>query len=198
MPTTWDQKGAYATVAPNIYGTPERIQGRVRQIVVAFTVMSLPMLIFSGLLLGLIFCYRVEENKFASDDLQFDDHDYSSAYFVRLSATTLITVASWSSTLAPILVGCAITLTSYPVARALLTASERRDAARLPTPFQLSLMVGMISSGSFLALWNWLVYTFGWKGKREAQAGVLKKLTVTLILGLTMRYAYPVPKHGRT
>lgn len=154
------------------------MQGRIQEILIAFTIMTLPMLIFSGLLLGLVFHYRITQNYFTSSDLAFDSNQNDpNVYFVRISATTLTTVASWSSTIAPILVGFGVALVSYPVAKGLLTASENHEVAKLPTPFQLSLIVRMISSGSFSALWSWLMYSFGWRGRREHQGPAIKSLT---------------------
>lgn len=79
-----------------------RMGGRYLEILLSFLVMTIPMLAFSALLLGLIYRYRIVRNPFPSDNLRFDGgQDDSTAFYVRLSATTLITVASWSSTLAP-------------------------------------------------------------------------------------------------
>lgn len=164
------------------------MQGRIQEILIAFAVMTLPMLIFSGLLLGLVFHYRITQNDFTSGDLAFDSNQNDpNVYFVRISATTLTTVASWSSTIAPILVGFGVALVSYPVAKGLLTASENHDVAQLPTPFQLSLIVRMISSGSFSALWSWLMYSIGWRGRRERQGRAIKSLTTILTLAIFLR-----------
>jgi hypothetical protein len=161
-----------------------RIGGRVREIVVAFLVMTVPMTIFSGLLLGLIFYYRIIQNEFAFSNLAFDSgHNDAGYIFVRLSATTLIVIASWSSTIAPILVGFAVTLISYPVARGILSASEKSHVAGLPTPYQLTLMLRMLSSASPSSLWGWLQYHFGWSGKRTAHCTPIKILTSILVLG---------------
>lgn len=183
-----DKGMSYTSIAPVSHGPPKRIHGRVREILFAFAAMTLPMIIFTGLLLGLIFHLRITQNEFASKDLAFDfDKDQSSAYFVRISATTLVTVASWSSTIAPILVGFAISLVSFPVAKGLMTASAKTDTTQLPTPFQLSLIIRMISSGSYSAIWDWLNYTLGWRGRREKQARSLRSLTTILILGILLR-----------
>ena len=166
MPVHTDKRGAYSNVAfiPHEVGQQEQrhqIQGRVRQIIIAFAVMVLPMLFLSALLLGLIFFHRVPPNVYyVPDDLGLEQ-DYSNAYLVNFSATTLVTVASWSSTVSPVLIGFAITLASYPTAKDLLTASNLRDTAHLPTPFQFSLIVNAMSSSPFTLLWNWSAYTFG-------------------------------------
>ncbi|KAJ5389220.1 uncharacterized protein N7496_000288 [Penicillium cataractarum] len=182
-----DKRNVYSTVPLPTDREAKRMQGRIQEIIIAFAVMTLPLLIFSGILLGLVFHYRIKQNDFTSNDLAFDsDQDDSSVYFVRISATTLTTVASWSSTIAPILVGFGCALVSYPVAKGLLTASENHEVAQLPTPFQLSLIVRMISSGSFSALWSWFMYSYGWRGKREHQVRAIKSLTTVLSLGILL------------
>jgi hypothetical protein len=183
-----DKRGVISAV-PLVHDRgAEKMQGRIQEILIAFAVMTLPMLIFSGLLLGLVFHYRITQNDFTSGDLAFDSNQNDpNVYFVRISATTLTTVASWSSTIAPLLVGFGVALVSYPVAKGLLTASENHDMAQLPTPFQLSLIVRMISSGSFSALWSWLMYSFGWRGRRERQGRAIKSLTTILTLGIFLR-----------
>lgn len=183
-----DKRNVYSAVPLAPDREAKQMKGRIQEILIAFAVMTLPLLIFSGLLLGLVFHYRIKQNDFTSNDLAFDlDQNDSSVYFVRISATTLTTVASWSSTIAPILVGFGCALVSYPVAKGLLTASENHEVAQLPTPFQLSLIVRMISSGSFSALWSWLMYSYGWRGKRERQVGAVKSLTIVLSLGILLR-----------
>ncbi|KAH8594547.1 hypothetical protein B0O99DRAFT_742052 [Bisporella sp. PMI_857] len=164
-----------------------RIGGRIQEILTAFAVMTLPMILFSGLLLGLIFRYRVVQNDFVSSNLAFDsDQHNANAIFVRLSASTLIVVSSWSSTIAPILVSFAVTLVSYPIARGILSSSKSHDVTQLPTPYQLSLMLRMLTSAAPSALWGWLKYCFGWKGRRESQCKPLKSLATMLILGILL------------
>ncbi|EXJ70190.1 uncharacterized protein A1O5_06258 [Cladophialophora psammophila CBS 110553] len=180
---------ASATVTPVAgYSQPKKcIHGRLKEILIAFAVMTVPMIAFSALLLGLVFHYRVVLNDFASENLAFDSgQNDSGVFFVNISATTLITIASWSSTVAPILVGFAVTLISYPVASGILSASVKQKPGQLPTPYQFSLLLKMLTSGSPSALWSWLQYSFGWRGRREGQAKSLKTLTSILTLGIIL------------
>jgi len=165
-----------------------RIRGRGREILIASMAMILSMILFSGLLLGLIFHLRVVHNGFVSSNLAFKDgHDDPDAIYVRISSTTLITIASWSSTLAPLLVGFAITLTSYPVSRGLLRAGGTEGTQRLPTPHQLTLILQMITNGSPVSLWHWIKYTVGWRGRREKQGSPIKTIATILTLGIVLR-----------
>lgn len=166
-----------------------RMGGRYREILLSFLVMTVPVLAFSALLLGLIYHYRIVRNPFPSDNLRFDGGQHgSSATYVGLSATTLITVASWSSTMAPLLVGFALTLLSYPVASTLLQAGQAGRPEQLPTTFQLALMLRMLCSGGPGSLWHWVAYALGWRGKRQSQPPVLKLMTSMLCFGILLRF----------
>src|SRR5262245_27337496 len=100
-----------------------RIGGRYLEILFLFFAMVIPMIAFSGSLLGLVYYYRVVHNNFVSENLRFPGgEDEPDVIYVRLSATTLTAVASWSSTMGLIVAGFAVTLISYPVARTLLNA----------------------------------------------------------------------------
>jgi len=163
------------------------IAGSAREILIAFAVMSIPMILFSGLLLGLIFHYRIVHKGFVSKELVFATSGTDSgSFYVKLSSSTLITVASWSSTLAPILCTFAITLISFPVARDILRAAQGNHLDQLPTPYQFFLLLRMISSPSLPTLWNWLRYTFNWKAKRQSQGKPIKSMASILALGILL------------
>lgn len=165
-----------------------RMGGRYLEILFSFFVMTVPMLAFSALLLGLIYHYRIVRNPFPSDNLRFDGgQDGSTAIYVGISATTLITVASWSSTIAPLLIGIALTLLSYPIASTLLKAEQDSRPEQLPTTFQLSLMLRMLCSGGPGSFWHWITYALGWRGRRQSQPPVLKRMTIMLCVGTLLR-----------
>jgi hypothetical protein len=57
----------------------------------------------------------------------------------------------------------------------------------LPTPYQLSLLLQILSNGSLSSLWGWLKYSCGSKRRRQSQGKSLKTLTSILILGIFLR-----------
>jgi hypothetical protein len=81
----------------------KRMKGAYTDILLAYTIIVLPMLVLSGALLGLVFHYRVTQSSDLSGDLQFQDvaNSDNNAYLVDFSATRLTTVASWTSSVAP-------------------------------------------------------------------------------------------------
>ena len=169
-----------------------KMKGRVKEILISFGILTVPMTILSGLLLGLIYEHRITHGSPTSSSLNTGDLvDEPDVIYVKISATTLAIVSSWASTLAPALVGFAITLISLPVARRLYDASQMQDttqaATQLPTPFQLSLLLRMIVNAGPGAFWQWFKYFFGWRGRRSTQVPALKMTTSILCVGLFLR-----------
>lgn len=170
--------------------TKKRMQGPYREVWLSFLVMTVPMIVFSAILLGLTFALKVEHQGFASPNLRFPGpQEDDSVILVRINATTYATIASWSSTIAPILVGFAITLSSFPITKTIIHAAENNDAKEMPTPYQFALMLRMTVSGGPASLWHWLWYTVEWrsKGKKQAQPPVLRKMATVLVLGIFFR-----------
>lgn len=164
------------------------MRGRTKEILLAFSIMTIPLICFSALLLGLLFHFRVKPSGSISSNLSFDtDYNESNVIYIRMSATTFTTIASWSSTVAPLLVGFAVTLVSYPVAKSILVAAQKNDVVQLPTPFQLSLVLRILSGGYAGSLLSWLQYTFGWLGKREGHSTAIKRTVTILFLGTLFR-----------
>jgi hypothetical protein len=103
-----------------------------------------PISLVAGVLIGLVCGYRVktEQNLFQSSGNASEA--MSRAYIlVDYSATRLVFLASWLSTMAPILASFVMVLWSLPIARTMRVASVELDAGHLPTPYQLSLIIGI-------------------------------------------------------
>jgi hypothetical protein len=116
----------------------------LRNIIWPMTVIVLPISLLSGVLIGLVWGYRVvpEQGLFPSSSTP--NQTISNAWIlVNYSATRLVFVASWLSTMAPILASFVMVLWSLPIAQAMRAASVEQDAAHLPTPYQLSLIIGI-------------------------------------------------------
>jgi hypothetical protein len=142
------------------------MRGAHAEIALAACVISLPLVGLSAMLLGLVYYYRVSQNSLLSPDLQLrqPDAEGHDAYLVRFSATKLITLASWTSSVAPLLPAWVMTLMSYPAAKEILEYSRTSHMRYLPTPYQLNLYLGALTGGVG-SLWNWIRYGF-WR-RRE-------------------------------
>lgn len=146
------------------------ITGKVKDILIAMSVIVLPMLLFSAILLGFVFNRRVRHAPSEAVNLRLPQNEgESSAYYVKMSATTFVFIASWSSSAAPLLSGFIMLLLSFPIASGLLKGSDANDARRLPTPYQLSMLIGLMGGG-VVWLWHYVTYAFGWFGWKSAQA----------------------------
>ena len=143
--------------------------GAVNNIALAIIVITVPFLVFIGLLLYLVFKFRVRRGDLSPNLQLLSDADDTNVYFVNYSATRLTTIASWASNVATILPGFVLTMSSYHLANIYLAQSKKAEncvigARSLPTPYQLGLLLDMLD-GKITAVWNVMNYYF-WK-KRE-------------------------------
>ncbi|KAL2395313.1 hypothetical protein ABEF93_003711 [Exophiala dermatitidis] len=104
-----------------------------------------PMAALVAGLLALIFGYRVKSNDSLFEEVSnaaaLRDH---AVVLVNYSATRIVFVASWASTLAPLLSGFIMSLSSFHLALAMYRSSCASEAQHdLPTPYQYSLLVGL-------------------------------------------------------
>jgi hypothetical protein len=163
------------------------MSGRLTDITVAACVVTIPMVVFSAILLGLVFSHQVIIGATPFDQLKPVHsalEDASGAYLVDINATSLIFIASWSSSLAPTLVGFVLALYTYPVAQNYIGQAKNRIPSGLLTPYQFSLWLRFVSGAHVGAMWNWINYLFFWRGKRQTQAPALKRTVIVTILGL--------------
>lgn len=106
----------------------------------------LPILLISTSILWIISFYRVKltDDIFATGPSQHVR--YSSYILVDFSATKLVFLASFLSTLAPLLAGCIMSLGSVLVYHKLQGISGITHFDKLPTAYQLSLLIGLLSA----------------------------------------------------
>jgi hypothetical protein len=162
-----------------------RMGGRYSGIFWNFVMLTIPMLFFVAVLLGLIFRYRIP---FPNLRLLVEPNE-GGVYYVRLSSTILVFIASWSSSLAPTLATFAFALVAYPMAGKYLRAAKAERTNDLMTPYQLFLILRFLDGGVFKALWSWLRYTIGWRKHREPQTQSLANIAIVAVLVLILGYA---------
>lgn len=163
------------------------ISGGKRAIYFALACILVPMIGLSAIILGLVYGYQVEHSQTSDSPLaltQESDTD-ESAYYVHISSTTFATIASWSSTVAPLLGFAAMSLSSFPVARSLENKSSLATGD-LPTPYQLSLLLETLT-GSAMSMWNLLRYR-RWPHKQPL-ASMLRSAVAILVVASIIGYA---------
>jgi len=155
-----------------------------RRLVWPATVICVPMLLLSVALLYVVFHHLIEpvENVFDPNSglENFNDHRY---LLVNFSATKLVFVASFLSTMAPLLAGCILQLTGVLVYRELIKTSHVRHFAILPTPYQMSLLVGVLSA-SYEQLYNAFVHLLSRKRRARVSPVLLYAVWIFLLSAL--------------
>lgn len=168
-----------ATTQPTSQLLSSKIKGALSDITLAAVAISLPMLLLSAVLLGLVMYYNISRTLDNLSPLLGPGDAYdNSAYYVNFSATRLITVSSWASTATSFISSFFMVLISYPLARTYLLHSKSERFDRLPTPYQLKLVTSLLGGG-LGALWSWAVYCC-W-GKRARQAPLLRWTAFSLL-----------------
>jgi hypothetical protein len=159
-------------------------QTLLRNVLWPMMAIILPISLVAGVLIGLICGYRVraEQSLFQSSG-NASEAPSSTYVLVDYSATRLIFLASWLSTMAPILASFVMVLWSLPIAQTMRTASAELDAGHLPTPYQLSLIIG-VTLASMQRLRRYFEYVLF--GARPQIPPVLHKAAMMLTLCLLL------------
>jgi len=161
--------------------------GRFSDITLSFAIITIPMAVFTALILGFVFGYRVTHNDPPHPNLQPEGTtDEPGIYYINLNATFLVFIASWSSSLAPMLGSFILALATYPICKQYLAQARRNLKRELLTPYQFALALRFMNGGGFGALWSWIKYHVGWKHVRQPQGSALSKTAFVAILGSTL------------
>jgi hypothetical protein len=121
----------------------QNLHGASSDILLSLAVITIPITILSALLLGLISQNQLHQTYSALPGVPDPQATDSSALLVNFSASRLLTVASLIFTVSSLLPSFVMTLLSYPIARHILKASAEEKRTELPTPYQLSLQLGV-------------------------------------------------------
>jgi len=172
---------AYQSVLPE---KDHRIRRGLFDIISIFAIAFFPPVALSAILLVLVFYNLVHHNETTYPDLSLPgETDENGVYYVRLNSTILVLLSSFSSTVAPILTGFFLSLVSYVVSLNFLRLSQSRDITKLPSPFQVGLLVSALGGGKLGSLWTWIKYK-GWTKKRKTSAPLKLALGALIIVSL--------------
>ena len=140
-------------------------------IILQTTFVVLPMTVFPVVLVAVIYTHQLTQGAVRKGEGgALVAHNGNNVY-TNYNSTTLVFIASWSSTVALALVGSIMTLYSYCVARSLLRHHGGASPA-LPTAYHLYLMVGILA-GTMKTLLDWLLYVVRGRKGRAAAAPIL-------------------------
>ncbi|KAI4230201.1 MAG: hypothetical protein LQ349_006286 [Xanthoria aureola] len=157
------------------------MNGANLEIGLASATLLIPMLALSAILITLVFSHQMPNNN-STYTITGDGtaESLGAAYYVDYSATTLVYIASLSSTVATLLLSAAMVLLSYFLASKFAKQSDNGEHHQLPSPYQLELLIRIID-GRLMALWSYLLYLFGSKQKRIRVMPVLLQASALMI-----------------
>lgn len=138
--------------------------GRNFEIGLAFLLTTLPIAGLTAALISLIWGNKLVDSS-SSDSGSQAAGTCPSGLYVNFSATKLTFVSSLISTVAAYMSVPLMTLISFPIARKLMRDSAKETPTRLPSPYQLHLLVSSLSAG-LSSLWKTIQYMIGWRSRR--------------------------------
>ncbi|KAF1986855.1 hypothetical protein K402DRAFT_376826 [Aulographum hederae CBS 113979] len=140
-----------------------------------------PMLAFSITLLILVYANLIDHTSCAHEELCLQqEEDERDSYYVQYSATRLVFIASWSSTLSLALVCLLMTQFSFVTAKQMLgvAPSAHNSGINAPTPHQFGLLVKTVN-GSYSSLWDlFLFHVLRHKNRASVARPVIGAITV--------------------
>jgi hypothetical protein len=178
------------------------LQPHTKHILLASSIVVIPMVAFTTVLLVLVFDNLADYLHCPHEEICPEspavNHTSSSHYYVDFPATRLVFVSSLSSTISFALVGALLSIYAYCAAARLTKASVSANQNKcLPTSYQTSLLVRLLSA-DYLSLWElWRgPFRSGTKAKCHATAAkptILRASIVVFCLAIFARCDY---EHG--
>lgn len=158
------------------------------EILLSFLLLTIPMIGLSCGLIAIVYNYHIMYNGSASPALALPtNQNESGVYYLSITQKLFLTIATWSSTAAPYLVGSAVTLASFPLARQMLRDEHQNRPGDLPTPYQLALTLDILGGKGLAAAWNWCKYLTGWGPERARQTHALSRAIGIFVVTTVIR-----------
>lgn len=164
---------------------PERhLAQAIWTIVCGVALPCIPIIVVSTVLLVVIFKYRVvprdgwpefyvetAENGINNvTDLIYAIRKQGGApaYYVKYNPSTITTIAGWTSRVVPYLSSSIMALVAFYAARNIVVKSKRGKHDELPTPKQLTILIGLLSGSGWGPLKEALTHRWGTKERMVA------------------------------
>lgn len=155
-------------------------------------ILLFPMPLLTTLLLLYIFVNRIKDkavplSMFGRTSTIPQDR----SYYVDVDSTKLIVLASWSSSVAPFLIGSAVALTRFPVAKRLLRDCLDGQVAQLPDSQQLQLILRLTSGSTWETLFDTFKFCIG-RGSKKTRCGIALSTLTAVVLSMTVLSGFVV------
>lgn len=148
----------------------------------AFPLAFLPLAAATVALIVLVYIFKLEPS--GVSDIKSSD-----AFLVDISVTLILTISSWCATVVILIPGLLMTIFSYNVALRWTRHGYQNQTEQLPSPYQFSALIHLLSYGGLASLWRFV--QMRWETRKLAQGipGYLAAATIVLISSLVLGYS---------
>ena len=144
-------------------------------------IILLPSVALAAVLLYCVLGRQMDPPQFTNPDLAFAFNGTSSAYYyVNFKTSKLSTIVGKFAIAAGLATSSALLLLSWPISKRLYVHSCRGRYEQLPTPFQLTLLIGVFNNGGISAVLKYLKYHFAF-GSERAKIPNFLPFTVSIL-----------------
>ena len=165
------------------HAKPDRnVAAAVWTMVCGVGIPCIPVVVISAVLLYFIFHYEIKtqpgylelqlqttqaHQSLNATERLFDirHHGGKPAYYVHYNPSTITTIASWTGRVIPYLSSSIMALVAFFAARRIVVRSKHGDGSDLPTPEQLTILIGLLGGNGFGPLKDTVVHRFAKKKK---------------------------------
>lgn len=131
------------------------------------TIILLPSVALAAILLYFVLGRQVHPPIFTHPALEFDFNETSpNHYYVDFPTSKLSTIVGKFATAAGLATSTALLLLSLPMSKRMFAYSCNGQHEQLPTPLQLTLLIGVFNNGGIGAVLKYLKYHFAFGGQR--------------------------------
>ena len=163
------------TSVPDDHKSLTKIEGALPDLLYGALLPCVPVVLVSTLLLAIIFTHRVDldpgwqllkapavgnvsDSSFWNRTLELSATGGNAAYYIRYNPATLAAIASWTSKIIPFITSSSMAVIAFFAGRRILDATRDNKTGQLPTPYQMSILIKLLSGGDALPLWDTIVY----------------------------------------
>lgn len=141
---------------------------------------------FTAILLALVFSNTWLKRKDPIPGLDLSSGYESNNIYVDYSATSLVLVASWSSSVALPMIGSMMGVASYAVAADIVWTSRHHLLTMLPTPSQLAVLTDLVDAKQ-LTLITWLAGRWSCTRRKSGTRWTIEFCAITQTTLLVIR-----------
>lgn len=176
------------------------LRNAIYTIICGVALPCIPVIVVSSVLLYITFKHRIipqpgwpdlyitspeQDNNVSSWIFEYRHQDGRAAYYVAYNPSTITTISAWTGRVIPYLSSSIMALVDFFAARHMVHKSKHGSTSSyLPTPEQLTILIGLLDGNGFGPLKDTLLYRYSQKKRLVSPVpAAFSALAIIILLG---------------